>query len=232
MSGSSGRAHGAAMRFEQHGAQHFGGVLDDIALGRATCGLVTRPSDAPGLRLRDVGSLMSDLAAGGLIGSIAASILGPGATPVRAVMFDKTEAMNWKLGWHQDRTIVVASRIDVDGFGPWSTKAGLQHVEPPFEVLEQMVTLRIHLDPVGMDNAPLLIAPGSHRLGRMAQAGIGDAVARCGTYACLAEAGDVWLYATAVLHASDAAVKPTARRVLQVDYATGALPGGLEWAGI
>ncbi len=122
MSGSSGRAHGAAMRFEQHGAQHFGGVLDDIALGRATCGLVTRPSDAPGLRLRDVGSLMSDLAAGGLIGSIAASILGPGATPVRAVMFDKTEAMNWKLGWHQDRTIVVASRIDVDGFGPWSTR--------------------------------------------------------------------------------------------------------------
>ena len=31
-----------------------------------------------------------------------------------------------------------------------------------------MVTLRVHLDPVPATNAPLLIAPGSHKLGRIA----------------------------------------------------------------
>ena len=55
---------------------------------------------------------------------------------------------------------------------------------------------------------------------------------RCGTAVCEAEAGDVWLYATPILHASEAAKVPTRRRVLQVDYAAGDLPGGLEWAGV
>jgi hypothetical protein len=49
---------------------------------------------------------------------------------------------------------------------------------------------------------------------------------------CLAEAGDAWLYATPILHASDAAVEPKHRRVLQVDYAVGQLPSGLQWLGI
>lgn len=93
-------------------------------------------------------------------------------------------------------------------------KAGLQHVAPPFELLAEMVTLRIHLDPVDAGNAPLLIAPGSHRLGRVPESEIKGAVARCGTFTCLAEAGDVWLYATPILHASDAATNPRRRRVL------------------
>jgi hypothetical protein len=50
--------------------------------------------------------------------------------------------------------------------------------------------------------------------------------------ACLAEAGDVWLYATPILHASEAAVEARHRRVLQVDFAVGELPGGLKWLGI
>jgi hypothetical protein len=59
-----------------------------------------------------------------------------------------------------------------------------------------------------------------------------DVVRRCGTVACPADAGDIWLYATPVLHASDAATSPTHRRVLQVDFAVDELPGGLEWLRI
>lgn len=47
-----------------------------------------------------------------------------------------------------------------------------------------------------------------------------------------AHAGDIWAYATPILHASDAALDPKARRVLQVDYAAFDLPGGLEWSGL
>src|SRR5262245_25806598 len=63
--------------------------------------------------------------------------------PVRALFFDKTEAANWRVPWHQDLTIAVARRIEIDGFGPWSIKAGVPHVQPPAAILEKMVTVRV-----------------------------------------------------------------------------------------
>ncbi|AHE53813.1 hypothetical protein [Sphingomonas sanxanigenens] len=95
-----------------------------------------------------------------------------------------------------------------------------------------MATLRVHLDDVPDTNAPLLIAPGSHRFGIVAEPDIDRVVQACGQFACLAEPGDVWAYATPILHASSAAAVPRRRRVLQVDYAAFDLPGGLEWLGI
>ena len=40
---------------------------------------------------------------------------------------------------------MVKKRIAADGFGQWTIKSGL---EPPFEILKRMVTLRVHLDAV------------------------------------------------------------------------------------
>jgi ectoine hydroxylase-related dioxygenase (phytanoyl-CoA dioxygenase family) len=151
---------------------------------------------------------------------------------VRAILFDKTAETNWSLAWHQDRTICVRERIEVEGFGPWSIKAGLYHVAPPFDLLARMVTLRVHLDDVPATNAPLLIAPGSHALGKLPVGDVNAVAVRCGTVACLATAGDVWTYSTPILHASEAASLPARRRVLQVDFSTDELPGGLEWLGV
>jgi hypothetical protein len=120
----------------------------------------------------------------------------------------------------------------VPGFGPWSVKQGLIHVAPPIDLLASMVTLRAHFDPVGPGNAPLLIAPGSHRFGRVPVDEIDQVVECCGTFACLAAPGDIWAYATPILHKSDAAQDPARRRVLQVDYAASDLPGGLAWLGV
>jgi hypothetical protein len=50
--------------------------------------------------------------------------------PVRAIYFDKSEATNWTVAWHQDLTIAVRSRIEVSGFGPWSKKDGIPSVQP------------------------------------------------------------------------------------------------------
>ena len=125
---------------------------------------------------------------------------------------------------------MVAQRGDVAGFGPWTVKSGLLHVAPPYDVLAGMATLSLHLDAVPATNAPLLVAPGSHRLGRIAEADVRSVVQRCGTAVCYATAGDVWLYATPILHASAAA--PAHRRVLQVDFASRELPGGLQWLGV
>lgn len=191
----------------------------------------TLPADRAGLRLHGIAGL-AELLAPEALGAAAVGKLGPAARPVRAILFDKSAATNWALGWHQDRTIAVRARVDLPGYGPWSTKQGLVHVEPPFALFAAMVTVRIHLDAVPADNAPLLIAPGSHRLGRVSDAAVADAVARCGTATCLAEPGDIWLYSTPILHASAASSANRHRRVLQVDYTTATLPAGLEWLGI
>jgi ectoine hydroxylase-related dioxygenase (phytanoyl-CoA dioxygenase family) len=166
------------------------------------------------------------------VGLIAASALGAECFPVRAILFDKSAAANWSLGWHQDRTIAVRERRQVPGFGPWTVKSGRQHVSPPVAILERMATLRLHLDPVPASNAPLLVARGSHRLGLVAEAEIDNVVARTEAIACLADRGEVWLYRTLILHASAAAAAPRRRRVLQVDYAAQPLPDGLEFLGI
>lgn len=139
--------------------------------------------------------------------------------------------INWSLGWHQDRVICVRERIETPGFGPWTVKSGVIHVAPPFALLERMVTLRVHLDDVPDGNAPLLIAPGSHRA-LAPEAEIEAIVALCGSRTCLADAGDVWIYATPIVHASAASTTTGRRRVLQIDYSADALPGGLEWVGI
>jgi hypothetical protein len=90
----------------------------------------------------------------------------------------------------------------------------------------------MQLDRDGPTNAPLLVAPGSHRLGRIAEPGIEAAARRCGTRTCLAAAGDVWAYAAPILHASARAEAPGRRRVLQLSYSSDDLPGGLEWLGV
>lgn len=219
------------LSYAQDGAETFGGATVS-SLDRIQSALAPLPHDAAGVRISGLAALQPFLVSNGPIGAIAARLIGPSCLPVRAVLFDKTVATNWSLAWHQDRTISVKRKMDVEGFGPWTTKAGMQHVAPPFDLLSRMVTLRVHLDDVPSINAPLLIAPGSHRFGRVPANRIDEIVRQCGARECLAAAGDVWLYATPILHASESAATPGRRRVLQVDFSADKLPGGLEWLGV
>lgn len=221
-----------SMSFAKDGALRIRAALDASDLRRLEDAVANLPPDLAGIRLHGVPALRPLLASSGAIGRVAASVLGEAARPVRAILFDKTSSTNWGLPWHQDRTIVVTRRVEVEGFGPWTVKSGLLHVAPPFDLLAGMVTLRVHLDPVPETNAPLLIAPGSHRLGQIPEGELKSVVQQCGTAVCLADAGDAWLYSTPILHCSEAARDPAHRRVLQVDFAAGELPGGLTWLGV
>ena len=224
-------ADGVTDDFANRGMQLFKGALSPCiaALEEA---LVQLPKGEAGVRLHGIEKLEPLLAAEGCIGAVAATVLGKSARPVRAILFDKSPDANWSLGWHQDRTICVRDKREAPGFDPWTVKSGMIHVAPPFDLLTRMVTLRAHLDDVPETNAPLLVAPGSHLYGRISVNDVEDVVSCCGTAACVAETGDIWLYATPVLHASEAATAPTSRRVLQVDYAAEGLPYGLEWLGV
>ncbi len=216
--------------FEVDGAAlHRGAALSILpALERLSDSL---PQGCAGLRLRDAPGLADLLAPGSSLQRAAARYRGESIRPVRAILFDKSATANWALGWHQDRTIAVAARVDTPGYGPWSVKHGIQHVEPPFDIIDAMVTLRVHLDVVSHDNAPLRIVRGSHRLGRVAEGDLKKVVAHGMIGECLASAGDVWAYSTPIIHASRTA-KGHRRRVLEIDWSNQFLPGVLEWHGI
>lgn len=161
--------------------------------------------------------------------TLAETALGANTFPVRALLFDKAPAANWKVPWHQDTAIAVAERIEVPGFVGWSVKDGVTHVHPPVEVLERMVALRIHLDDCGPDNGPLRVLPGSHRLGKLDEAQIEHWRQTTAEVSCCAAQGDVLAMRPLLLHASSPATSPSHRRVIHLEYACGALPHGMRW---
>jgi Phytanoyl-CoA dioxygenase (PhyH) len=158
-----------------------------------------------------------------------AAILGPRAFAVRALLFDKTPAANWRVAWHQDLTIPARERRDVPGFGPWSEKGGIPHVQPPAEVLDRMLTVRVHLDTCQATNGPLRVLPGTHRHGKLSAAAIDACRAGTEPVSVLLPAGGLLLMRPLLLHASSPAQLPGHRRVIHLEYAVDPLPGGLQW---
>jgi ectoine hydroxylase-related dioxygenase (phytanoyl-CoA dioxygenase family) len=150
-------------------------------------------------------------------------------TLVRGIYFDKSAESNWFVGWHQDVTIAVRERIDVDGFGPWSVKDGIPHVQPPVVVLEQMLAVRIHLDDADETNGALRVVPGSHRSGRLSAENIDHFITERREVSCTAATGDALLMRPLILHASSRSTSNRHRRILHVEYAACSLPGGLAW---
>ncbi len=71
------------------------------------------------------------------------------------------------MPWHQDLTIAVKEKCETAGFSAWTRKAEIQHVQPPIEILEKMLTLRFHLDDADESNGALKIIPKSHKSGRL-----------------------------------------------------------------
>jgi hypothetical protein len=133
------------------------------------------------------------------------------------------------LDWHQDLTIAVRRRIDLSGFGAWSVKEGVQHVRPPVELLERMLTMRLHLDDCGEENGLLRVLPGSHRHGKLDANAIRAWRAEVPAVSCAIKRGGVVLMRPLLLHASSPARRPEHRRVIHLEFAAEALPDGLQW---
>lgn len=157
--------------------------------------------------------------------------LGPTTKAVRAIFFDKSPEKNWYVTWHQDLTIALKRKAETPGYSAWSIKDGIVHVQPPVEVLEEMVALRLHFDDCDGDNGPLKILSGSHKLGRLENDFYSlDGVAKDTEKVLTASAGEIIAMKPLVLHASSKSVKPLHRRVLHVEYAACSLPSPLEFA--
>lgn len=159
-------------------------------------------------------------------------ILGKSAQVVRAIFFDKRPQVNWKVPWHQDVTIAVSEKKMITGFAPWSIKEGVFYVQPPTTILENMLTLRLHLDDCPMEHGALSVLPGSHCQGRLTREQIEILRQTQVSVGCPVKQGDVLMMRPLLLHASSAATTVTPnwhRRVIHLEYVAISLPGGLEW---
>ncbi len=209
-------------------------VIDSLLEGLAE---LKEKQDAGGRRARSFGArnLLRDcppvaaLANNRALNELVLPVLGPEAFGVRALFFDKWAGANWQVGWHQDLSIAVAERVEAPELTGWSLKQGVIHVQPPGNVLENMLTLRVHLDDCGEDNGPLRVLRGSHRHGRLNDEQIerwqrtGEAVT------CLVQRRGVLLMRPLLMHASSPAKNPRHRRVIHLEYAANPLPCGLRW---
>lgn len=152
-------------------------------------------------------------------------VLGNDVGLVRGLYFDKPPARSWSLPWHQDLTIAVVEHGGPSRhFAKPTIKAGVPHVEASAEILQQMLTLRIHLDDVTDENGPLEVLPGTHRA-------VGASSTEPPTK-ILAGAGDVLAMRPLLLHASGPSQPGTTRhrRILHLEFAgRRELPDGYQW---
>ncbi len=152
--------------------------------------------------------------------------LGSTAGLVRILYFDKPPEQTWALPWHKDLLIAVQSDQAVVGYSPPRPRAGVLHTEPPVEVLESMLTLRLHLDENTLENGPLRVASGSHKTGKQLQL---DGFEDCTI--CTA-AGDVLAMTPLLAHCSGRSIEGTThhRRTLHLEFSSlSQLPGGHQW---
>ncbi len=158
-----------------------------------------------------------------------ASLLPRGFVAVQCTLFEKSLDRNWLVPLHQDLSIPVLARSDHPALTGWSEKEGNIFVQAPVDVLESLVAVRLHIDACALEDGPLKVVPGSHRYGRIHQAGIAALRAAHGEAACPAARGAALVMRPLLLHASSKATGHSRRRVLHFLFAPPLLPFGLQW---
>ncbi|OYW76516.1 MAG: phytanoyl-CoA dioxygenase [Verrucomicrobia bacterium 12-59-8] len=215
-----------ASNLHTHGFAIVPNVLDDSECSA----LASLLGDANGagsrgmLRIPEVAAL-----AHSLLADVVRPHLPLSPNPVRGIYFDKRPETNWLVAWHQDLTLSLKAQVEVPGFGPWSVKDGVPHVQPPVKLLEQMLAVRLHLDDTDADNGALRVLSGTHRLGRLSAEAIQSCRETHDEVLCEAKAGDILLMRPLLLHASSRSSSPRRRRVLHIEFAGFQLPKPLEW---
>lgn len=155
--------------------------------------------------------------------------LFPAQTPhlVKAIYFDKPAGSNWLVAWHQDVMVAVDQRLDLPGYGPWSAKGSETTVLPPREILESIITVRLHLDDCDATNGALRVVPGSHQHDVIPNEQHPAFTPRAVT--CAVPAGGLMLMQPLTLHASQRSTSPRPRRVIHLEFSAAELPASLQW---
>lgn len=141
---------------------------------------------------------------------------------VKSIYFDKPEKSNWYVAYHQDLTISVDKKLELDNFKNWTTKQNQFAVQPPLDILENIVTFRIHLDDTLAENGALRVIENSHTKGIYRS----EIIDLNKEVLCEVKEGGVMF----TFHASSRTTNGKKRRVIHIEMSNKELPEGLFWS--
>lgn len=162
------------------------------------------------------------------IKAIIKNVFGEKYFVVKSIYFDKPEKSNWYVAYHQDLTISVDKKVSLPGFGPWTTKQNQFAVQPPLDVLENIYTIRIHLDDTDENNGALKVIPKSHAKGIYRPETIDWNIET--EEICQVERGGVMIMKPLTLHGSNRTTNGKKRRVIHIEFSDLELPQELQWS--
>ena len=157
-----------------------------------------------------------------------ASLLAPDSIPLQCTLFDKSTTTNWKVPFHQDLSLPLARRQELAGWSGWSEKEGMLFAQPPSEILDRVLAIRLHLDRSDVENGPLRVVPRSHRRGRLTAETVERLRQENGEIPCTTGRGGAVLMRPLLLHASSKSTSGAPRRVLHFLFVDSAHWPGFE----
>ena len=156
------------------------------------------------------------------------SLFGEAYFVVKSIYFDKPEKSNWFVSWHQDLTISVDKKIELDGYGPWTTKQNQFAVQPPVDILKDNFTVRMHLDDTDENNDALKVISGSHLKGIVRTNEMDYSKEE--VVSCNVQAGGVMIMRPLLIHSSNRTTSNKQRRVVHIEFSRIELPKAISWA--
>jgi len=155
-------------------------------------------------------------------------IFGDNYFVVKSIYFDKPEKSNWYVSYHQDLTISVDKKLDLSGFGPWTTKQNQFAVQPPIDYLKNIFTIRIHLDNTDENNGALKVVTNSHSKEIYRPETIDWNVET--EEICSVNKGGIMIMKPLILHGSNRTTNHQKRRVIHIEFSNMELPEEINWS--
>lgn len=147
---------------------------------------------------------------------------------VKSIYFDKPEQSNWFVSYHQDLTISVDRKVELDDYSKWTVKQDQFSVQPPLDILKQIYTVRIHLDDTNENNGALKVVPGSHLKGVYRPQDIDWSKET--EHICDVPKGGVMIMKPLLLHSSNRTINNNnKRRVIHIEFCNQELHQELKW---
>ncbi|NQY31014.1 MAG: phytanoyl-CoA dioxygenase family protein [Flavobacteriaceae bacterium] len=145
----------------------------------------------------------------------------------KAIYFDKPSESNWFVAYHQDLSISVDKKVDLENYVNWTFKKGQNGVQPPIKILQDTITIRIHLDDTDKNNGALKVIPKSHLKGIIRTDSKDWNIKN--EYICEVKKGGVMLMKPLTLHASNRTTNGKKRRVIHLELNKHKLTDPLNW---
>ncbi len=145
---------------------------------------------------------------------------------IKSIYFNKPPNANWIVNWHQDLTINLINKDEIKGYKNWRETKDRVVVQPPIQILENIFTIRIHLDDCTIQNGALRVIKGSHKNGII---DMKEGKENNEIDICEVDKGGVLIMRPLILHSSKRTENNQNRRVIHIEFTSSKLPENLKW---